>query len=258
MHIVITTDELIKNLPLPQGLSSTKITVISTEGKGKQKMSMEEVVDFFNAMQARGIKMETIKMTPSKEALMLYLGFKASTANKETVFYITSDKNLCKTINDNTKALNIADKLCAVVNIKSALNSIYGQAMPTEKKPRTRKAAKTEKPEPAEIEEKTAEEPEEIEEKPKTRGRKAKQKLDPKFVALLKKSKIQADIVGAGQKVDEAYGKIWTAVANSNDPISFDMQLRIRLLNAKLATTISEKLKDTFKSLKEIVGDDNG
>ena len=301
MNIVIKTDDLMKNKPLPTGLTSAHITVLSSEGKSKQKMSMEDVIDLINTLQKQNVKMESISAPLSKEALMLYLGSRAT--GKGRVYYVSSDKNLCKTINDSAKALNLADRITALQSIKAILKDVPAAAEKketTKKTPSRKRAQKEEKKEedaalpklkkaesleevikrakkkagnedredlypmiPGQVEitdflretaSKRAEKTEEATER--KRGRKPDPTLTPEFEDILNKARVKDDIAAAGQDYRKIYKKIWSAVAASPEVISFDVQLRVKVLDAKLTKKLMEKLSPMFKDMKEIVGEE--
>lgn len=100
----------------------------------------------------------------------------------------------------------------------------------------------------------------------KKRGRKAKPDMNPpeepvmnvvdnnKLSSLLDSLSLTRAIKKAEKDKDWVYARIAEAVENCDEEISYEMQLKIRLLDTALSSSIYAKTKDSFKELKKLSG----
>ena len=283
MNIILTLDELAKNIPFPDALRDAQITVLSMEGKGKKQVGFDAFVDLMSAVQKQNIKIETVKMPATKEALLFYLGFRAT--GKKPVSYVSSDKTVCKTINDTAKMFGLSDLISAIPSIKHAIviNEVpaagTGETPAKGKKSQTKQETATsggakkgrkkeEEPDynipgqmsmgdislaqPKEKAEKKGERAEKTSPAEKQKkGRKQKATVPQAFEDILTAAKVRDDITAAGQDYKKMYSRILSAVRESEETISFEVQLRVKVLDAKLTRKLYDKLSPVFKELKE-------
>lgn len=284
MNIILTLDEMAKNIPLPALLKDTQITVLSAESKGKKQVGFDEFVDLMSAVQRQNIKIETIKMPATKETLLFYLGSRA--AGKKPVAYVSSDKVLCKTINDTAKLFGLSELISAIPSIKSIVkdapfaDDVEKPAKSTKKQAKRgtttgsgakrKKAEKEEEPiynipgqmsmsdisltAPETKTEKKEEKAEKAAPAEKTkRGRKPKMDIPKGIEDIFNAAKIKDDIAAAGHDYRKMYNRIYSAVRESKEPISFEVQLRVKVLDAKLTRKLYDKLSPVFKEMREVL-----